>query len=75
MLKTQALQMIKKLHLSPFCEYFLMTVFVYGKTLILLFDFDFPPRDCLHLKHFLRDLRFSLHFVGQETQTISLQHL
>lgn len=39
MLKTQGLQVIKKLYLFPFCECFLMIVFVYGKTLILLFYF------------------------------------
>lgn len=41
MLKTQGLQVIKKLHLSPFCEYFFMIVFVHRKTLTLLFYFDF----------------------------------
>lgn len=76
MSKTQGLLVIKKLHLSPFCQYFLMIVFVHGKTLILLVYFDFPAhRDCLHLKHFLRDLHFSLLFVGQETQMTSLQLL
>lgn len=66
MLKTQGLQVIKKLHLYPFCEYFLIIVFVHGKTLILLFCFLFFPQRLPPFETFSQGptLQFTLRWTG-----------